>query len=194
MDNSTLGELPLEELWRLFPIEVVPYNPAWPVQYDAEKNVLQTLLGPALLRINHIGSTAVPGLDAKAIIDILVELEPGSDIDNVSAALLADGWLLMDNTREPELHMKFNKGYTWQGFVEPVYHLHVCHLGNHDELYFRDLLRNDPELCERYAALKHSLAEPYRNDRDGYTAQKGPFISAALKTAHQRYAAVITHF
>jgi hypothetical protein len=80
MDNTELYKLSLQELWQLFPIEVVGYNPCWPEQYEAERTKLVGLLGRRLARISHIGSTSVPGLDAKAIIDILAELEPDAPV------------------------------------------------------------------------------------------------------------------
>jgi GrpB-like predicted nucleotidyltransferase (UPF0157 family) len=94
----------------------------------------------------------------------------------------------MFESREP-LHISFNKGYTLNGFAPPVYHLHLHRLGDHDELYFRDLLRADQAIRTEYAALKHSLAAPFRHDRDGYTQAKTDFITTHTAEARRRFPA-----
>jgi GrpB-like predicted nucleotidyltransferase (UPF0157 family)/ribosomal protein S18 acetylase RimI-like enzyme len=170
-------------LWRLFPIEVCPYNPAYPTWYQEATTDLTVSLGRGIERISHIGSTAVPGLAAKPIVDILLEVAEDTDIELILKQLKDRGWLLMSNARSPRLRIDLNKGYTPSGFAERVFHLHIVSAGDNDELIFRDWLKEHPEDCEAYAALKRQLAVEYKNDRDGYTSAKSEFINAIMARA-----------
>jgi GrpB-like predicted nucleotidyltransferase (UPF0157 family) len=122
----------------------------------------------------------VPGLAAKPIIDILLEVADNADIGTLLKRLQDDGWLVMSDKRGAGLRIDLNKGYTPSGFAERVFHLHIVHAGDCDEMLFRDWLRGHPDDCKQYAALKLRLAKEYRNDRDGYTEAKGAFISTIM--------------
>ncbi len=172
-----LGTLTNEQLWRLFPIILCPHDPAWAERYRQERALIEEALGPGqIARIDHIGSTAVPGLLAKPTIDILLEIDPESDPDRLPAALAEVGYRLCPQPRKPPPHMMFLKGYTPQGFCGQVYHLHVRYPGDWDEPYFRDYLSAHPEVAAEYAALKADLATRYEHDRDGYTDAKEAFV------------------
>lgn len=186
--SDDLAALSLEALWRLFPILLREYDPAWPDWYRDEAAALRAVLGRGrVVRTNHIGSTAVPGLAAKPTVDILLEVGRACDIDFVRSRLLAAGWLLMHVNDDYDLWLVFNKGYTPQGFAEKVFHLHVRYPGDWDELYFRDWLRAHPDTAGAYAALKRQLAGEYRHDRDGYTEAKTPFIRQWTAAARAEY-------
>lgn len=183
-----LSELTLEELWILFPIILKDYNPAYPQWYQDQKDQLtNTLATGAIKRLSHIGSTAVKGLLSKPTIDILLEIDDDTDIDLLKRQLEEAGWLLMHHKKEPELNYVFNKGYTKYGFEEKVYHLHVRHLSDWNELYFRDYLIDHPDIAESYGALKASLLDAYENNRDGYTDAKTEFIKKHTEEARKNY-------
>jgi len=160
------------------PVRLVPYDDRWPRLFEQERAALEGAIGDFVTGgIHHVGSTAVPGLSAKPIIDILVGVgsldeskrcfEPLARLDYVYAPYLSD-----------QMH--------W--FCKPhpsrrTHHLHLVPTASdryRDELAFRDLLRARPSLAADYAGLKDELAARHRNDREAYTDAKGAFIRAAL--------------
>lgn len=163
----------LEELWQLFPIALTPHQPHWEEWGREEINHLSKLLHEFSPVINHIGSTAVPGIQAKPIIDILVELNPDTDWRRIKVEMETAGYICMSVS---ETRMSFNKGYTPAGYAEKVFHIHCRRSGDNDEIYFRDYLRNNPAIAREYESLKLSLLPRYRNDRNGYTEAKSAFI------------------
>ena len=182
-----LEEMSLQELWALFPIFLVPPNPDWAIRYETMARRLRILLrGMVGVQIHHVGSTAVPHIWAKNIVDVLIETPEDADFAAVKRLLLADGFRLMS---EEACRMSFNLGYTPEGFADPVYHLHLRRSGDHDELFFRDYLRGHPKVARAYEALKLRLWKDYENDRDGYTAAKGEFVRHWTKAAKEEAAA-----
>lgn len=183
-----LSELTLEELWLLFPIVLKAYNPAYPKWYQEIETELLACIGTAcVLRINHIGSTAVIGLLSKPTIDILLEVHAQSDFKALAGFLKGEGWTLMQSREEPYKSYVFNKGYSKYGFEEKVYHLHLRPYGDWDELYFRDYLREHEEIAVAYGKLKSSLLAHYKNNRDGYTEAKTSFVKDYTEKARQSY-------
>ncbi len=160
----------LEELWELFPIVLTEHSECWDSYYAEEAAELKRILPDAAI-VNHIGSTAIKGIWAKPIVDILVEF---CDLTEVAAMLQNNGWTKMS---ESERRISFNKGYTENGFAEKVYHLHLRHYGDNDEIYFRDYLNSHFEVAKEYEALKLGLWKKYEHDRDGYTAAKSEFVN-----------------
>jgi GrpB-like predicted nucleotidyltransferase (UPF0157 family) len=155
LNNITVYEMTREELWELFPIILKEYNPNYPIWYETEKEkLLKSFDDNLILRISHIGSTAVPGLLSKPIIDILMEISTQSDINKLIDRLKSMKWLLMNSSDQPSFHQSYNKGYTKYGFDEKVYHLHIRYAGDWNELYFRDYLIEHPEIAKEYAELK----------------------------------------
>lgn len=186
--GKTLQEMTLEELWQLFPIRLEPHKQCYSTWYEQEARALKELLGREnVVRMNHIGSTAVEGLTAKAIIDILMEIATEVDKLWLRQQLQKNNWICMSEQVQPQWRMVWNKGYTPEGFAQKVFHLHVRHLGDWDELYFRDYLIGHPEVCEEYAQLKEKLAIPYRNDRDGYTREKTEFVRKYTMLAREEF-------
>jgi GrpB-like predicted nucleotidyltransferase (UPF0157 family) len=175
--------LTLTELWHLFPIQLAEYDPAWRDWYEDEAASLNALFANDVRRIDHIGSTAVDGLLAKPIVDILLQVGEDCDSDELKDRLTADGWLLMAEQTKPYPQLDFNKGYTPDGFAERVYHLHVRRVGDWDEPHFRDYIRTHAEAAAEYAALKRRLLANYEFDRDAYTEAKGDFIRACTAKA-----------
>ena len=150
--SKKLSETSLEELWQLFPICLTEHNENWAAWYaDEEKYLKGNLPADRIKRISHIGSTAVKGIWAKPIIDILVEVSAESDLQQFKPILEQAGYLCMSEESE---RLSFNKGYTENGFAERVYHLHLRKAGNNDELYFRDYLNAHPDVAKEYEKLK----------------------------------------
>lgn len=183
---KSLTDMTNEELWRLFPIILSQHSPAWKDRYLTEKAALETEIGAAnIIRISHIGSTAVPNLLAKPTIDILLEIKETTDLGQLIAALQGIGYIYSPQPDNPPPHMMFLKGYTPEGFRGQAYHLHVRYSGDWDELYFRDYLISHPDAAKKYAQLKLNLKEKYEFDRDGYTVAKTDFIKNLTKLARK---------
>jgi hypothetical protein len=171
--TKPLTEMSLQELWQLFPIQLTPHRDEWRDWYAVEARQLQNLLHDHIHAIAHIGSTAIPGIWAKPIIDILIEVVDKTALQNAATILTAHGYLQMSASAN---RISLNKGYTPQGFAERVFHIHLRLPDDHDEYEFRDYLQAHPDIAKQYEALKLSLLKRYEHDRDGYTAAKGDFI------------------
>lgn len=182
--GKKLSEMSLEELWQLFPIILTEHRECWRQWYAEEEAVLREAV-PQAVRISHIGSTAVEGIWAKPIVDILVEVPAGCALEDIKAPLLASGYLCMSESKE---RVSFKKGYTEQGFAESVFHLHLRYAGDHDELYFRDYLIDHPGIAAEYEKLKLRLWKEYEHDRDGYTGAKTGFVRDCTAKAKLVYA------
>jgi GrpB-like predicted nucleotidyltransferase (UPF0157 family)/ribosomal protein S18 acetylase RimI-like enzyme len=161
------------------PIRLVPYDLGWPERFAAERAALEEAIGAwATGGIHHVGSTAVPGLDAKPIIDILAGVDSLDASRACFAALVGLGYLYAPY-RPEEMH--------W--FCKPhpsrrTHHLHLVPTDSgrfRDELAFRDRLRADPEIAGEYVALKRDLAERFAEDRETYTEAKAEFIRRTLR-------------
>ena len=183
----SLSEIKLEELWRMFPVELEKSDPKYHIWYSEKAHRIISLLGRnAISRINHIGSTAVKGLDAKPVVDILLELSQSGRMEDVQKALTESGWIIMsEDAGSPRAVLC--KGYTPGGLEEKVFHLHVRPAGDWDELYFRDYLKAHREAADEYAAHKRRLAVRYRYNRDGYTAAKTGMIETMTTQARSEF-------
>jgi GrpB-like predicted nucleotidyltransferase (UPF0157 family) len=163
------------------PVLLMPYDPAWPGAFERERVALEAAIGPWVVGgIHHVGSTAVPGLEAKPIVDVLAGVE---DLESSRACFepLARLEYMYAPYRSEEMH--------W--FCKPrperrTHHLHLVPTGSRryvEELAFRDLLRAEPKVAGAYAALKRELAQRFRDDREAYTDAKAGFIREALARA-----------
>lgn len=169
----------LEELWELFPIVLTPHNPHWADWAEEEMAILSNLLSGFDKRISHIGSTAIPGIMAKPIVDILVEIPPSTDKKEIRQTMEAAGYICMSASGE---RMSFNKGYTPEGYADRVFHIHFHPTGDNDEIRFRDYLIAHPEVAKDYESLKLSLLPNFKHNRDAYTEAKTDFVNR-IKTA-----------
>ncbi len=163
------------------PIGIVEYDPSWPERYAEWHDRLAAELGPSALRIAHVGSTAVPGLAAKPIIDIQVSVADLDDEDSYVPAIETAGVALRSRDAE---HRYFRPAPGRPRDVQ----VHVCAVGSaweQDHLDFRDHLRSNAAARYAYAGLKRTLAEQYPNDRLAYTEAKTEFIRRALAAARQ---------
>lgn len=183
--EKELTEMMLEELWALFPIILKEYTSDYKEWYEIEKqNLLSCVDKKDIARISHIGSTAVKGLITKPTVDILLEINNESNIQQIKDILLHNGWLLMSSSC---MRMSMNKGYTKEGFAEKVYHLHLRYSDNWNELYFRDYLIEHEDIANEYGELKLELLKKYEHNRDEYTNDKGDFILKYSEKAKEVY-------
>lgn len=181
-----LNQMSNQELWQLFPILLCEHQPDWKTKYLMEKTAIEKAVGKEnIVRMNHFGSTSVPGLIAKPTIDILLEVGKQTDLDALIEGLGTEGYIFDAKPENPAPHMMFMKGYTPQGFEGQAFHLHVRYPGDYDELYFRDYLISHPDAAAEYGRLKQELARQYQNDRDGYTDAKGEFIRKITAIARE---------
>ena len=180
--NESLSNMTSEELWQLFPIQLVKHDEGWKKQYENEKRMLESILPNSVL-LSHIGSTAIRGICAKPIVDILAEADACIFAD-IKKILLNNGYICMS---ESSTRISFNKGYTPKGFAKKVFHLHLREYGDNDELYFRDYMNENPALARQYEELKLSLLKPYEHDRDGYTDAKSNFVNKYTAEAKAFY-------
>ena len=184
--EKELSEMTLEELWTLFPIFLVEHKDQWKAQYDEiEAFIRETVSACPVDRISHIGSTAVPGIRAKDIVDVLIEIPKDSDMKKIACILEQRGFTRMSASGA---RISLNKGYTKNGFASKVYHIHIRYTGDNDELYFRDYLIGHPEIAKEYEGLKLKLWREYEHDRDAYTAAKTAFIRKQTEAALKEYA------
>lgn len=162
-------------------IEVVAYDARWPVMFAEERTHLLTCVPSSLLgRIEHFGSTAVPGLAAKPIVDMLVEVTSLSEARRVVPPILeAQGydyfWRPLGNVDRPPYYAWFIKRGA-QG--ERTHHIHMVEkdFEHWDRLHFRDYLILHPAVAHEYSTLKTRLACEHAEDRIRYTEEKGAFI------------------
>lgn len=184
--GKKLSEMTLEELWELFPISLVQPMEQWSEYYAEMEDFLCNLLSDfQIQRISHIGSTAIKGIWAKNIIDILIETAPGENMETIAAVIERNGFIRMSAGAN---RIAFNQGYTEHGFAKKVYHLHLRKAGDNDELYFRDYLNEHPQIAKEYEGLKLDLWKRYEHDRDGYTEAKSDFVTKWTLEAKKAYA------
>jgi GrpB-like predicted nucleotidyltransferase (UPF0157 family) len=164
------------------PIEVAAYDPAWPTRFAELGRDLRAGLGAVALRIDHIGSTSVPGLAAKPIIDIQVSV---ADFEPLAAYRLPLEQL-------GYVYRADNPERTKRYFREPPgrrrTHVHVRRAGSFSEqwaLLFRDYLRAHAEVAAEYAAVKQGLALRFRDDRRAYVDAKGPLLWEIIRKADE---------
>jgi GrpB-like predicted nucleotidyltransferase (UPF0157 family) len=170
-----------DAIWRNITEEValVPYDPQWADQFEAEKQSISAALGDRVAAIHHIGSTAIPGLAAKPVIDIMLVVRQLADFVECIAPLQKLGYSFIDYPQNIDRKF-FRKG-------EPrTHHLHIVAENNaelRDHLIFRDALRADTALRDEYAALKYDLATRFKTDRAHYSDSKTQFVRRVIESA-----------
>ncbi len=183
--GNDLSEMSLEELWELFPIFLVPHDARWKEWFnEIEKTLTERLSDQPVVRISHIGSTAIQGIWAKNIVDVMIEIPDSSDMKYTAQILEQNGFSIMSSEAN---RISLNKGYTENGLADKVYHIHLRYAGDNDELYFRDYLNEHPDVANEYEALKLRLWKQYEHNRDAYTESKTDFISKWTAEARKEY-------
>lgn len=172
------------------PVVIVDFDPAWPVLFGEMKQVYEESLHGLIESVEHVGSTAVPGLAAKPILDIDLVIRSRGVLSDVARRLESLGYR-HEGDRGIEGREAFaqvagaqtprdGSGRTW-----PSHHLYVCAVdcaALREHLAFREFLRANPEKAHEYGALKRSLAEALGNNREAYTEGKTEFIRSVLRS------------
>lgn len=168
-------------------IEIVSYDAKWPAAFDAEATALRDIFGARALVIEHIGSTAVPGLDAKPIIDVLVVIDSTDDVSIFSPAMEALGYRVRGECLEAEIPGTPGRFYFSKDHGDVRTHqVHVCRVGHPqvpDLLAFRDYLRTHPEIARAYETVKRQAAATHRDTITGYMRQKAAFMTDTIRAA-----------
>jgi GrpB-like predicted nucleotidyltransferase (UPF0157 family) len=166
-------------------LQIAPHDPKWPTAFAAERDRIATALGALALRIDHNGSTSVPGLAAKPIIDIQISVRSLQPIEPYAIRLTQLGYVHVphpDDSFCPFFHMPA----VWPH----SHHLHVVQAGGAEErrtLAFRDYLRDHPEVARRYEQLKRELAPLHSaaefSSRQAYADAKSAFVISITERA-----------
>lgn len=164
------------------PVWIAPYDATWPEQFQQLAQRLRNALGPVAFRIDHIGSTSVPGLAAKPVIDIQISVADFEPLDAYRLPLESLRYIFRaDNPERTKRYFREAPGH-------PRVHIHVRRAGSFSEqfaLLFRDYVRTHPDVASQYAQLKIELAQRYSQveDRAAYTEAKSPFIWKVIAQA-----------
>jgi GrpB-like predicted nucleotidyltransferase (UPF0157 family) len=156
-------------------IEVVPHNPNWGAVFQAEADLLAEIFGSEALAIEHIGSTAIPGIKAKPIIDILIAVKDIERVDSFNEQMIALGYDPRGEFGIPGRRY-FSTGHSE---TDRPRHVHAFQSDNPQvarHIDFRDYMRAHPDDAQAYSRLKESLAEKFPDDRESYTGGKSEFI------------------
>ena len=172
-------------------MEIWEYDIAWPLKFEEQKADIMNAIGNKVAGIEHIGSTAVPGLGAKPIIDIMVGLRQLSDAKECIEPLRRIGYEYV-----PELEAEIpERRYFHRGpsnVPEKHYHLHMVEIDGEFwgvQVLFRDYLRTHSDCAREYCELKKDLAAKYRLNREAYTEAKSSFIKSTIAKARNEHGA-----
>jgi GrpB-like predicted nucleotidyltransferase (UPF0157 family) len=161
------------------PIELIAYDSLWPSKFEAERALLQVVLASWLAGpIEHVGSTAISGMPAKPVIDVMAAVR-SLEASRPAINGLAEAGYVYFPYRPDIMHWFCKPSSAFR-----THHLHLVPLGSKrwvECLGFRDAVRSDRALAAEYAALKHRLAEQFKFDREAYTDGKAPFVERVLR-------------
>lgn len=181
-------------------ITITPYDDRWPAEFSRIADGLRAALGDLALRIDHIGSTAVPGLDAKNVIDLQITVASLTPAEPLIAAIRAAGYMYRDDIRKDHpMHGREGETVDWEKlyFMAPAgqrpVHVHVRVAGRANQRYallFRDYLRTHPVALAGYAEVKRQLARHHADDQDAYYDVKDPVCDIVMAGAEDWATAV----
>ncbi len=165
-------------------IIIEPYNPAWPKLAAAEiKTIKEITIQFPCVSIEHLGSTAVPELSSKPIIDIFITNQSIQEADQWIKSLETLGYVFWDENPD-KTHLRFFKGMPPFG-MKRTHHVHIVETTNdtvEHRILFRDILRQDKKIRLEYESLKLKLSQSYLTDRESYTDKKSEFIENILRS------------
>jgi GrpB-like predicted nucleotidyltransferase (UPF0157 family) len=167
-------------------ITIVPYDERWPALFEAEAACIRRAMGSLATRIDHVGSTAVPGLAAKPVIDIQVSVASLANLAPLAQPLAGLGYIRIPLGPFDAVYPLFQRPAAWPS----THHIHLCVRGSEQEsrhLAFRDYLRSHPRVAAEYCALKRALAAVHDGatlaSRERYSLAKTSFVTSALERA-----------
>ncbi len=187
--KKSLYDLTKDDWNTLFPVKLVEHDPTWSQVYEQERGRILNALGTDVVhRIEHFGSTSIPGIKAKPYIDILLEIPDALLFsEDVITRLETLGYVYFKVPERDGIaaYMSFGKGYNLEGREEQIFHIHMCPGENvmWEQVHFRDYLRSNRERAQGYEALKVDLESKFRNDRGAYVLGKTAFINETLQLA-----------
>jgi len=164
-------------------IVIVDYDPRWPVLYEAERTRLLAAIGAYITAVQHVGSTAVPGLAAKPVIDIMIGVDSLADADPCVEPIINLGYIYVPEYEDEIPERRYFKKLLADG--THTHHIHAVETSSafwHDHLLFRDYLITHPQTAWEYERLKRSLAPHFSNSND-YSDAKTDFILEVLAKA-----------
>ena len=164
-------------------VVIVDYDALWPELFRREVEGLRQAFGTSLVALEHIGSTSVPSLAAKPVIDIQAVVKLVSDVDKGLSALTVLGWEQGSFDLDPERHLYFKKHDADRTRTHQLHVYQPDHPAAAAHLFFRDYLRAHSEEAVRYQDLKRRLAQQYRQDGLAYNDAKTAFVESVLAKA-----------
>lgn len=184
--KKSLKEFTGEDFNRLYPVVLEDHNPDWKLVFEQEKQQIQEHTDPKeILRIEHFGSTSIPGIKAKPYIDLLIEI-PKELLFNEELILqfeqLGYTHWQVPKRENIDAYMSFGKGYNIEARKDQIFHIHMCPKENvmWNQLKFRDYLISHPERAREYESLKINLASQFKHNRGSYVLSKTAFIKETL--------------
>ena len=197
-NKKHVSELNPQEFQKLFPIVLKDVIPEYADWYEEEKKaILGVVDARDVVRINHIGSSAIPDIKAKPVVDILLEIDGTCIVSKVVEALKSIGFgTEVCMKKEEPYEYLLAKGMTVDGFAEKVFLLHLRYAGNWDELYFRDYLLEHPDVAAEYSRLKEQILDDISEGRlermpngqpNGYSNAKFSFVKDISQRARDLY-------
>ena len=163
------------------PVRIVDYDPSWPTLFAKERNVILGAVGRWVEEVEHVGSTAIPDLDAKPVIDLMVGLKSMADASLCIEPLTSLGYSYWAEGAQSHHHLFVR--FVDLAMSARTHNLHLVEVGGQywkEHLLFRDYLRKHSETAKEYAGLKYRLATRHRDDREAYTAAKADFVSEVV--------------
>jgi GrpB-like predicted nucleotidyltransferase (UPF0157 family) len=169
-------------------VHIVSYDPSWPTLFAQERNHVLEAVGRWVEEVEHIGSTAILGLDAKPVVDLMVGLKSMAHASSCVEPLANLGYSYWAEGAQPHHHL-------FVRFVDPAmsartHNLHLVEAGGqywHERLLFRNYLHSHLEVAKEYARLKHQLASRHRDDRESYTEAKADFVGEVVRRAKEAF-------
>jgi GrpB-like predicted nucleotidyltransferase (UPF0157 family) len=170
-------------------VRLVPYDSTWPLEFAAEADRIERACAGLELRLEHIGSTSIPGIAAKPVIDIL-----GGRPGNVAGSAYVAAFKQLGYEHKGAYGIP-GRNYFRKG-IPRTHHVHLVSWSSdlwRDHLLFRDYLRAHPEIAREYETIKRELAGMYLQDKEKYTDAKGPFVRSIVRRAREEGFETIEH-
>lgn len=165
------------------PVQVVEYNPIWVSVFEKIRDFVTPVVADIVVAIEHVGSTSVPGLSAKPIVDLDVVVSSQEEVLIAIERLVSIGYI-----HQGDLGISGRESFAQPDSL-PAHNLYVCEANNAElkrHILFRDYLSSHPDEAKEYAELKQELAQRFRNDRVLYTNGKTEFVNGKLELAGWR--------